>query len=50
MTEKQVKWAKQHDWCIDAELLPDGSIEIIDGNYDAVRFKTFSALRTWAGY
>lgn len=50
MSNKHVKWCKQHDWCIGAELLPDGSIEIIDGNYDAYRFKSFNKLKQWAGY
>lgn len=50
MTSQHVQWCKQHDWCIDAELMKDGSIEVVDGNYDLSRFKSFAALKAWAGY
>lgn len=49
MTDQHVKWCKQHDWCIDAWIFPQGVIQVV--TYDEQKaFRTFKALREWAGY
>lgn len=50
MTNKHVKWCLSHDWCQDAVLNADGSIDVSTADNVAERFKTFAELKSWAGY
>jgi hypothetical protein len=57
MTERQIKWAAQHDWYVatlasgegvlvwDAYVTRDGVL-----HQDSVAFVDFRKLRRWAGY
>lgn len=58
MNEKNLNWAKQHDWGQDA-FLENGTIKNLlhswrdrDGNFqeESCEFSDFKALREWAGY
>ena len=56
LTEKQIKWASQHDWFIESGA--DGTILVKDSYVlDSVLYEpilkwtgTFAELRAWAGY
>lgn len=50
MTQEHVNWALDHDWCFRAELMHDGTIQVIDRLRDVHRFDSFKAMRDWAGY
>ena len=57
MTDKQIRWAKQHDWfvavCADGESILAVDIQYHrDGTVttDSVAFRDFYKLRNWAGY
>lgn len=56
MTERQINWAKQHDWFVD--VLASGEGVLVLDQYldqgvlytDSKAFVDFRALRNWAGY
>lgn len=55
LTERQIAWASQHDWFIDADVTGVMVNEILVHENGTVlesvkSFSDFQQLRTWAGY
>ena len=55
LNERQITWASQHDWFIDADVTGVMVNEILvysDGTVieNVKSFSDFKALRDWAGY
>lgn len=55
ITQKQIKWASEHDWFVDANYDGIQALERlvnVDGSVkeSVVVFTDFKELRDWAGY
>tara|TARA_R110000787_G_scaffold185243_1_gene297004 strand:+ start:550 stop:717 length:168 start_codon:yes stop_codon:yes gene_type:complete len=55
MNTQQIEWARNHDWFIEAKLIPNPwqvrihvKDDMIEGNI--LGFDDFTELKQWAGY